>query len=56
MTYTEKRLEEFDREFLTLCGFPVIVNGELKESYELLNTKNGTEVKAFYQVNHYSYE
>jgi len=47
MTNTEKILKQFDEKFLTLYGIPVIVDGELKESYELLNTKNGTEVKAF---------
>jgi len=46
-SYTEKRLKEFDEKFLTLYSMPVSVNGELKESYELLNTQNGTVIKAF---------
>jgi len=37
--------KDFTEKFLTLYNIPVVVSGALKESYELLNTKNGTEVK-----------
>ena len=41
--------EKFYKEFTTLYGMPVVVSGELKENYRLLNTRNADEIKQFIQ-------
>ena len=46
--YIEEGEKEFEEKFCTIYDTPVFVDsGILKETYPLLNTKNGNEIKQF---------
>jgi hypothetical protein len=55
MEHLEKTLKEFDEKFTTFFAYPVIVRGELKEKYRLLNTYNANDVKDYLITSHINY-